>query len=41
MFDITLGKNKVSDYMIELKEDAKPYHAKSFYVPQIHSKERN
>ena len=28
MFDGTLGKYTGSDYTIELKEDAKPYHAK-------------
>ena len=28
MFDGNLGKYKGSDYIIEQKEDAKPYHAK-------------
>ena len=36
MFDGTLGKYTGSDYTIELNEDAKPYHAKSFSIPKIH-----
>ena len=36
MFDGTLGKYTGSDYTIELKEDAKPYHAKPFPIPNIH-----
>ena len=32
----TLGKYTGSDYTIELKEDAKPYHAKPFPIPKIH-----
>ena len=36
MFDGTLGKYSGSDYTIELKEDAKPYHAKPFPIPKIH-----
>ena len=36
MFDGTLGKYTGSDYTIEMKEDAKPYHAKSFSIPKIH-----
>ena len=36
MFDGTLGKYTGSDYTIELKEDAKPYHAKPFPIPKIH-----
>ena len=35
MFDGTLGKYTGSDYTIELKEDAKPYHAKPFPIPII------
>jgi len=34
MFDGTLGKYTGSDYVIELKEDAKPYHAKPFPIPK-------
>ena len=30
MFDGTLEEYTGSDYMMELKEDAKPYHAKPF-----------
>ena len=36
MFDKTLEKYKGYDYAIELKEDAKPYHAKPFPIPKIH-----
>ena len=36
MFDGTLGKYTGSDYTIELKEDAKPYHVKPFPIPKIH-----
>ena len=32
MFDGTLGKYIGSDYTIELKEDAKPYHDKPFPI---------
>ena len=35
-FDGTLGKYTGSNYIIELKEDAKSYHAKSFPIPKIH-----
>ena len=35
MFERTLGKYTGSDYAIELKEDAKPYHAKPFSIPKI------
>ena len=35
MFDETLGKYTDSNYTIELKEDAKPYHAKPFPIPTI------
>ena len=31
----TLGKYTGSNYAIELKEDAKPYHAKPFPIPKI------
>ena len=34
MFDGTLGKYTGSDYTIELKEDAKPYHTKPFPIPK-------
>ena len=36
MFDETLGKYTGSDYSLELQENAKPYHAKPFPVPNIH-----
>ena len=36
MFDGTLGKYTGSNDTIELKEDAKPYHAKPFPIPKIH-----
>ena len=36
MFDGTLGKYTGSDYTIELEEDAKPYHAKPFPIPNTH-----
>ena len=35
MFNGTLGKYPGSDYSRELKEDAKPYHAKPFPIPTI------
>ena len=35
MFDGTLDKYTGSDYTIELKEDAKPYHAKPFPIPKV------
>ena len=38
MFDGTLGKYTGSYYTIELKEDAKPYPAKPFPIPNIHEK---
>ena len=36
MFDGSLGKYTGSDYTIELKEEAKPYHAKPFSFPNIY-----
>ena len=33
MFDGTLGKYTGSDYTIELKDDARAYHAKPFLMP--------
>ena len=36
MLDGTLDKYTGSDYTIELKEDAKPYHAKPFPIRKIH-----
>ena len=36
MFDETLRKYTCSNYSIELKEDAKPYHAKHFPIPTSH-----
>ena len=38
LFDGTLGRYKPSKYNIELKDDAKPYHAKPFPVPKVHEK---
>ena len=34
IFDGSLGKYTSSDYTIELKENAKPYHAKPFPIPK-------
>ena len=34
MLDGTLGKYTGSDYTIELKENAKPYHGKPFPIPK-------
>ena len=36
IFDGTLGKYTGPDNNIELKEDAKPYHAKPIPIPKIH-----
>ena len=36
IFDGTLGKYTRSNYTIELKEDAKPYHAKTFPILKTH-----
>jgi len=36
MFDGKLGTWKGTPYHIELKEDAKPYHARAFLVPRFH-----
>ena len=36
MFDGSFGKYISSNYTIELKEDAKPYHEKPFPIPKIH-----
>ena len=36
MFDGISGKCTGSNYTTELKEDAKPYHAKSLSFPNIH-----
>ena len=36
MFDGTLGKHTGSNFTIEFKENAKPYHAKPFPIPKIH-----
>ena len=44
MFDGILDKYTGSDYTIELKENAKPYHAKPFPIPkhiQTNSQERS
>ena len=36
MFDGISRKYTGSDYTMELKEDAKPYHAKPFPIPKTH-----
>ena len=36
MIDGTLGKYTGSEYTIEIKEDAKPFHANPFPTPKIH-----
>ena len=36
LFDGTLGSWEGEEYDIELKEGAKPYHAKAFPIPRIH-----
>ena len=36
LFDGTLGKWKGSQADLELKEEAKPYHAKAFPIPRVH-----
>ena len=36
LFDGTLGCWTHPDYKLELKPDAKPYHAKAFPVPKVH-----
>ena len=36
IFDGTLGKYTCSNYIIKLKEDAKPYHAKPFPIAKNH-----
>ena len=36
MFDGTLAKYTIYNYTIELKEDAKPYHTKTFPIPTIY-----
>jgi len=36
LFDGTLGEWKNTEYHIDLKEDAKPYHAKPFSVPRAY-----
>lgn len=37
LFDGTLGQWKGEDLKIELKPDAKPYHARAFPIPKIHT----
>ena len=36
MFDGTLGTYNGSEYTIEIREGARPYHAKPFPIPRIH-----
>ncbi len=38
LFDGTLGDWKGEEYDIELKADAKPYHARAYPIPKIHEK---
>ena len=38
LFDGTLGRWNLGTYDIELKPDAKPYHARGFPVPRVHEK---
>jgi hypothetical protein len=38
LFDGTLGHWTGDDYEIELKPDAKPYHARAYPIPKIHEK---
>jgi RNase H-like domain found in reverse transcriptase/Reverse transcriptase (RNA-dependent DNA polymerase)/Integrase zinc binding domain len=37
LFDGTLGKWKMGAYDVELQPDAKPYHAKAYPIPHIHT----
>ncbi len=36
LFDGTLGRWDGRPYNIELKPDAKPYHARAFLIPKVH-----
>jgi hypothetical protein len=36
LFDGTLGNFETSDIKLDLKENAKPFHGKSFPAPRIH-----
>jgi len=36
LFDGTLGEWKGTDIDLELRDDAKPYHARPFPIPQVH-----
>ena len=36
LFDGTLGKWQMEDYDVELRPDAKPYHAKAYPIPKVH-----
>ena len=36
LFDGTLGKWQMEDYDVELRPDAKPYHAKAYPIPRVH-----
>ena len=38
LFDGTLGKWQMEDYEIELRPDAKPYHAKAYPIPKVHTR---
>ena len=37
LFDGTLGKWQMEDYDVELLPDAKPYHAKAYPIPKVHT----
>ena len=41
MFDGTLGKYTGSDHTIDLKQNAKSYHAKPFPIPKIYESTLN
>ena len=36
LFDGTLGKWNMDDYDVELRPDAKPYHARAYPIPRVH-----
>ena len=37
LFDGSLGHWTRTEYDIELKEGAKPYHARSYPIPKVHT----
>ena len=38
MIDGTLGNHTGTEYKIEVLEEAQPYHAKPFPIPNVHEK---